>query len=602
MDAHIDLHAPTATLSWSPEFVGATENASEDFSSTMVQINPPPSGIETITERDPDVSINSDIQPMLLVPGDRLPNSRIEIEARIGMGATAVVFRGRHVDLDRPLAIKVLKRGVSWVEARERFLAEARLTSDLESPYVVDVVDFGTLPDGRMWSAMELLDGQPLASEIEEGPLSLERSIALLRMACKGLDAAHAAGVVHRDIKPDNLMLVHKRGSERLVIVDFGIATTDGHAANKRCGTPRYMAPEQIRGASLDGRTDVYALGCCAYEMLTGKPLVGGDTVEDVLEAHLHGARPDFSAHAHVPSALQSVVERCLRTDPEDRYASAAELEAALCEAQLAADLRCPTDTLPLPEIEDLRRRSDLARRFARRPRYAPMRSLGVGAAAVLASMVVGMGWARGEDQLPMASAPQSDTALVAGSVGPQDSPAFSPLSPTDTAALASSMGGAARSDAQPRPDAKQDAQPQASTPPRSDSERSAGRQGDDATATPSWLDRQRARAEVRRGRRAARAGNPADARGHYEKALALDARDADAHAGLAELDSDLGRHRNAIRHARTAVRISPQDPDHRIRLGDSYLASSQRDKAKSQYQRAANLGSLSAKRRIRAL
>ncbi len=588
MDAHSDLDAPTSTLYWSPEFAGAIESASDDSASTMVQINPPPSGIETVTERDPDVSINTDIRPVLLVPGDRLPNSRIEIEARIGMGATAVVFRGRHVDLDRPLAIKVLKRGVSWAEARERFQAEARLTSELDSPYVVDVVDFGTLPDGRMWSAMELLDGRPLSQEIDQGPLSLERTIALLRMACKGLDAAHCAGVVHRDIKPDNMMLVRKRGVERLVLVDFGIATTDGRAESKRCGTPRYMAPEQIRGSSLDGRTDIYALGCCAYEMLTGKLLVDANTIEDVLEAHLHGARPDFPVRGRIPAALQSVVERCLRFDPDDRYASAAELEAALCEAQLSANLRCPTDTLPLPEIDDLDRRCELARRFARRPRFAPMRSLSLGAAAVLGVMVIGMGWARGEEPRPVTAANSVGTDVPVIAESPEEPIGLeqTPVREDDVSAPASPRDEAERPRAQPQ---------QAS-------ERSTPARRDDSKSPPSWIERQRARAEVRRGRRAARGGRSADARGHYEEALALDPEHADAHAGLAELNLDLGRHRAAIRHARSAVRLSPRDAGHRIRLGDSYLGASQRAKAKSQYRRAADLGSISAKRRMHAL
>ncbi|MCR9159979.1 MAG: protein kinase domain-containing protein [Nannocystaceae bacterium] len=601
-------NTPTSTLFWSPERVQLMEPGSEESEPCMVSIAPPASTLRTVTESPPDVTLHPS-KPFALRAGDRIPESRIELGERIGVGATAVVYRGRHVDLDRPLAVKVLKRGASWAEARERFLAEARLTSELHSAYVVDVVDFGTLPDGRMWSAMELLEGRSLADEIDEGPMSVERTVALLRMACKGLHAAHCKGVVHRDIKPDNMMLIERRGRERLVLVDFGIATSESAPNDERCGTPRYMSPEQIIGTEVDGRADLYALGCCAYEMLTGEILVREDSVDDALEAHVSGVKADFRGHDAVPDALRSVVERCLQTEPSERYASAAELEAALCEVQFGEALDCPTGVLALPDIEDPTRRRRLAHALAF-PEHAQgtsgRRKVGLAAAALVGFALLGAGFAQNEVATLDNSTMMRTQHVAAAAAGALATPRVS--QPAVAAALP-----------QPRPEVSEDVPPppppsfklssKPSSRPRPAADaRTAGPTKAPAAAPeapasePTWNERRRARVEVRRGNRAAKTGASADARKHFEKALALDPRRADAHAGLADLDFDAGHHRAALRHARLAVRLSPRNAEHRIRLGDSYLRLSQRAKARAQYQRAQSLGSRIATRRLETL
>jgi tetratricopeptide (TPR) repeat protein len=192
--------------------------------------------------------------------------------------------------------------------------------------------------------------------------VSPARAIGLLRQMCAGLAAAHRAGVIHRDIKPDNAMIVcdPKSGRACLKLLDFGIASPVRRTSERRTsGTPDYMAPEQIEGRPFDGRLDMYALGCTAYEMLTGQTPFRAPTTAAMLRAHLEDvpARPTMRRpELAIPKALEDVVLRCLAKEPGDRYADMADLEAALCEAQIAAKLRTEWDDLPLPDVEPERR------------------------------------------------------------------------------------------------------------------------------------------------------------------------------------------------------------------------------------------------------
>lgn len=329
-----------------------------------------------------------------LRPGSIIPGTRLCVEGWLGEGAAAVVYRGFHVDLGRPLAIKVLRHPDPSPAIRDRFLAEARVTSELDSEFVVDVIDFGRLDDGRLYYAMALLDGRPLDELVRDGPLPVPRAISLLRMACKGLQAAHEHGIVHRDVKPGNLMVVSRRHREHLVVVDFGIATSSGAMAQDVRGTPHTMAPEQISGGVVDARTDVYALGCCAFQMLTGAPFARGDTVFAILAGHLDDTRPRIGPTHGVPKAVADVVHRCLALDPADRYPSARELEAALCDAQLCAGLPDEAEHLPPPDVDEPRR-TRLAAALARSRRRERARSaLLLSVLAVLFLLVAG-GWAR---------------------------------------------------------------------------------------------------------------------------------------------------------------------------------------------------------------
>jgi serine/threonine protein kinase len=329
----------------------------------------PPSGLDS---RSPTLASDGRAPACALSLGQFVPEKRIRIIERLTQGAVGELYRAIHLDLERPVALKVL-RNAPDSEAIDRFRREAAVTARIDSPYVVDVLDYGTLPDGRPFYVMPWLGSTTLETIVRSGPVPVARAIGLLRMACKGLASAHAIELTHRDVKPQNLMLVDTGSSERLVVVDFGLATWSGSVPELHGGTPTYMAPEQVMGAPIDPRTDVYALGCVAYEMLTGRTPFVAPTVVSLLRQHADcdPTPPHRLCPQRLPEGLETVVLRCLEKAPEDRYASMLELEAALCEVQVATGLRTPWDPLPPPDIDE-RRRAKIARAL-----YAPMPSPG---------------------------------------------------------------------------------------------------------------------------------------------------------------------------------------------------------------------------------
>ncbi len=303
-------------------------------------------------------------RPLLpLAPGAAIAGTRYRLVRWLGDGGMGVVYEAEHVDLDRRVALKILRsEACRRPELVDMFRAEARIVARIRSEYIVEVYDFAEVPDGRALFTMELLDGRTLRSVLNEGSLDPGRTIAIARQVCKGLAAAHDAGVVHRDIKPENVFLTRRRGRDDAVrLLDFGISAilADARlAASRAAGTPWYLAPERVAGLAHDGRADIYALGCTMYEMLSGKRPFQGDEHEVLLEhierdpPPLADAAPDRSIHP----ALAALVMRCLAKMPGERFANAQELEAALCEAQIEAGLHSAWDDLPVPDVEPGRR------------------------------------------------------------------------------------------------------------------------------------------------------------------------------------------------------------------------------------------------------
>jgi serine/threonine protein kinase/tetratricopeptide (TPR) repeat protein len=298
-----------------------------------------------------------------LIAGKIVPTTRYRILRWLGEGGMGVVYEAEHADIERRVALKILRFDLSQ-EPRmvQVFRDEARAASRMGSPNIVDIYDFGELPDGRLFFCMELLEGRDLVPESENDWTEPAQLIATLRQICKGLHAAHQAGIVHRDVKPENIILVTRDGRQDVVkIVDFGISSmlAASHEEGGIAGTPHYMAPEQITSQSFDGRLDVYAVGCVAYELLAGHPPFDAEELEDLLHQHLADnpvppseVRPD----REIPKELEAVIMRCLAKLPSNRYANMAELEAALCEAQIALDLYTAWDDLPMPDVDDERR------------------------------------------------------------------------------------------------------------------------------------------------------------------------------------------------------------------------------------------------------
>lgn len=254
--------------------------------------------------------------------------------SKLGAGAMGEVYRARHPRRRRPCALKVLRRDAPERDQR-RFELEAQITARLRHPNTVSVYDYGRAADGTAYYAMELLDGVTLSQLVEQhGAQPPARVIPILLQLCAALSEAHGRGLVHRDIKPDNVLLCDEGGAVKLL--DFGLVTriTDPpESTSAVVGTPLYMSPEAIRAPeTVSARSDLYGLGAVAYFLLTGAPVFGGESVVEVCRQHLHvEPRRLWLAAGHVVSReLERVVLDCLAKNPARRPASAAELAARL--------------------------------------------------------------------------------------------------------------------------------------------------------------------------------------------------------------------------------------------------------------------------------
>src|SRR5512133_143364 len=277
----------------------------------------------------------------------RVLGDRYRVVSRLGEGGMGTVYLCEHAVLKRRFALKVLRPELAEdPELVERFRNEAIAASRIGQENVVDVVDFGADPDGALYYVMEALDGRNLGVVLrDEGALAVPRALALLEQVCRALAAAHAGGVVHRDVKPENVLVgIRDDGTEWAKVVDFGISHVPSGPGRERLtragaiiGTPEYMAPEQATGGAVDHRADVYAVGVLAYEMLTGTlPFEATSDVATLVAAQLNDAEPPSARNAAVPPEVDAVVLRAIAKRPEDRYGSMAELASELHALQAA--------------------------------------------------------------------------------------------------------------------------------------------------------------------------------------------------------------------------------------------------------------------------
>jgi hypothetical protein len=282
---------------------------------------------------------------MLLAEGTIVGHYRL-IE-QLGEGGMGVVWRAEDVTLGRHAALKFLPTSLSRdAAARERMLVEARSASQLDHPNICTVYEVGETEEGGIFIAMACYDGPSLKGRLGEGPLPPETARDLVAQIARGLAAAHARGIVHRDVKPSNIVVTDEGVAK---LLDFGVAKVEGVALTRTgtsLGTLEYMAPEQARGQA-DARSDVWALGAVLFEMLTGQRPFRGAYDGAVLFEILHGA-PDLAAleRAGVPPPLAEVVRRCLQKDPDERYPSADALARAL-EAAKGAGVEAAADAPP---------------------------------------------------------------------------------------------------------------------------------------------------------------------------------------------------------------------------------------------------------------
>jgi protein kinase-like protein len=268
-----------------------------------------------------------------LSPGSELAGCRIE--EVLGTGGMGVIYRATELRLGRPVALKLIAAdGASDPALRERFEREARLTASIDHPNVIPVYAAGE-EDGHLYLVMRYVPGTDLHRVLRrEGRLDPARAASVVAQVADALDAAHAAGLVHRDVKPANVLIA----GEHVYLSDFGItrvaeADTQITDSGGWVGTVDFMSPEHLRAEPTDARSDVYALGCVLYTALTGRPPFRRQTVPATITAHLHDAPPRPSDTPGVPVEFDAVVARALAKDPEDRYASAGDLGRAATAA-----------------------------------------------------------------------------------------------------------------------------------------------------------------------------------------------------------------------------------------------------------------------------
>ncbi|WAS92967.1 serine/threonine-protein kinase [Nannocystis punicea] len=286
---------------------------------------------------------------------------RYKLERVIGHGGMGTVYRAEHVVIRKPVAVKVLDAAHSERRTEvERFLNEARAASKIRHENVVDITDFGSTSDGLVFLVMEYLEGEDLASTSErEGALPWRRAAAIVLQIAAALEAAHAQGIVHRDMKPENCFRL-RRGNDPdfIKVLDFGIAKiiedsdVERPSSSGLLGTPEYVAPELIRGLQPDARVDIYAVGVMFYDLLVGKLPFAGESFMSTLTAHLMQLpQPPSQARpaAQIPEAVDTVVLRALAKDRDQRYANIREFSAALRAAIAEADAALAPPPLPLP-------------------------------------------------------------------------------------------------------------------------------------------------------------------------------------------------------------------------------------------------------------
>jgi serine/threonine-protein kinase len=272
--------------------------------------------------------------------GREIAGGKLRVESLIGAGGVGSVYRAAHRDLRMPVAVKVLHhRFKNDLEFCRRFHAEALAASRLDHQNLMRVLDFGQEPDGLLYLAMEHLDGTSLAGALEVGRgLPLTRIVDLMMQVCAGLAHAHSRGIVHRDIKPDNVVIVSNlddddRPHELVKVCDFGIALqeADGESSTAVVGTPAYMSPEQCRGEPLDGRSDVYSCGVMMYELATGHMPFSAPTPAALLNRHMFvAAVPPRQVAPEVDPRLEVVIMKALAKDPAERQASMRDLRREL--------------------------------------------------------------------------------------------------------------------------------------------------------------------------------------------------------------------------------------------------------------------------------
>jgi len=276
----------------------------------------------------------------------RLIGGHYRVDACIGEGGVSLVYRGQDLTRGRAVAIKVLPRQAAAVEElAQRFRREIAAAQRIDHPSVPAIYDSGALDDGTLYMIMELLDGKLLSAIVEQGALEPRRALILTRQILTSLDAAHQLGIVHRDVKPRNVMVVTVAGLEAVKLFDFGIASNERAAIKltlpgSAFGTPGYISPEMAKGERVDARADLYSVGVTLYELVTGRLPFRSDDEIALIRSQINEEPPSpRTFNPALSPGMESIIERALKKSPTERFPSARAMIEAI-DAELAPGRR----------------------------------------------------------------------------------------------------------------------------------------------------------------------------------------------------------------------------------------------------------------------
>jgi len=285
-----------------------------------------------------------DESPIIRTLEGKVVAGRYRVVRQLGEGGMGTVYLAEHITIEKLVALKVLLHEYARrKELRDRFLQEARAAARINHENIVDITDFGKTPDGSVFFAMEYLEGKDLSEVIRKGPLLWSRAKPIVLQICRALGAAHAKGIIHRDMKPENIHLIDREGrTDFAKLLDFGIAKMSEQGEKRLTrtgmifGTPEYMSPEQAQGNKPDHRVDIYAVGVIMYEMLTGEVPFKADTFMGILTKHIFEnpiPPSQINPGAGIPLDVEEIILKAMSKDPNDRFQSMTEMAATVARA-----------------------------------------------------------------------------------------------------------------------------------------------------------------------------------------------------------------------------------------------------------------------------